>query len=148
IMFEDEIVLRDSRTNLLIDAYTTDVYRVDGGMSMVAQGAFGEWDDWEIVINSDARLGMERFEKLVSHLDRSDWAIPAPFNTLSGFGACHFRGRIDLQKGQDKIPQECVVDFQGPKQVFKINSQGDFELIFSDEGIRPHMNAKIELVDV
>ena len=108
--------------------------------------------DWRLETEIEAELRLREFRKLVRALSRTDWAIPAPFNSMDGESVLAVSGNASLQEGRIPLRLATTLDSRG--QNFDVEASG--ALSFDSQALQagsfanisPHLDLNILLSDV
>lgn len=90
------------------------------------------FDRWIHSTRFSAHVKNTSFEKLVTSLESTDWAVPAPFSTLKGTITSTIDGTLDL-KNTSRIPFSIVTDLKSSVQKFLTKGEGVFSFSNAEE---------------
>jgi TamB, inner membrane protein subunit of TAM complex len=81
--------------------------------------------DWQIHSKVDVELAIAEFHNLVEILDKTAYAVPAPFHVLHG--EVHFMAKGELNPRGGEIPLELHTELHSKEQNFVVDSKGHFK---------------------
>jgi hypothetical protein len=78
-------------------------------------------------VDVSSQLAFDRFQPVVKRLEETDFAVPAPFNTLDGRIYCNIEGRIRKMGAIMHLPLDCGTELSSVAQSMFIQARGTIE---------------------
>ncbi|WP_141732524.1 translocation/assembly module TamB domain-containing protein [Oligoflexus tunisiensis] len=104
------------------------LYTLRGQTSVELSGrVMGGVDDITATIDVSSQLAFDRFQPVVKRLEETDFAVPAPFNTLDGRIYCNIEGRIRKMGAIMDLPLDCGTELSSVTQSMFIQARGTIE---------------------
>jgi hypothetical protein len=88
-------------------------------------------EDWILESEADLSILMAHFQKLVTTLNHSAFAIPAPFRVLDGTVELKLKGDIDLAQNRGTVPVEFKTELASNHEKFNTEGKGELAYEFS-----------------
>ncbi len=88
---------------------------------------FGGLKELTAVVEADSQISVDRFQPIVKRLTRTEFSIPAPFNTLDGRISCDFQGRISRMGETIYLPMKCGTELASEAQSLFVTAEGVIE---------------------
>ncbi len=85
---------------------------------------FGGLKSLHMVIDTNTQITLDKFQAVVNRLSKTDFYVPAPFNTLDGHIQCDVQGRIQQLGALIHLPVSCTVDLKSEAQALFVTARG------------------------
>lgn len=122
---------------------------VSGNVQTRFKGVPGQYPEgWEVLTDLDLKLGLQHFQKLVSVLHRTDFAVPAPVNALEGTIAVELKGRANLTRKNGQVPIEFKTNLSSKEQSLKTEGKGNLTYEYAPDYLGSHLVFNLQLTDV
>jgi hypothetical protein len=104
------------------------LYTLRGQTQVKLSGrVLGGLDDVNADVDVSSQLVFDRFQPVVKRLEETDFAVPAPFNTLDGRIYCNIEGRIQKLGAMMNLPLDCGTELSSVTQSMFIKANGVIE---------------------
>lgn len=134
--------------NPLLDSAFQDHSKVQAGISATLDGNFSELPpNWIKTSNIEAHFSTFRFEKLVTLLENTSYAVPAPFADLKGKSDLNIQGQWNPEQ-RSEISISFNTHLGSATQKFSTNGAGTLVFTQTAGRIFPKIDAKLSLSDV
>ena len=144
----EEIRFSNSSGRFDLVPLINDLYKMSGGLDFVLNGSLGTGKTPNLALKVDSVIELDRFERLVKHLENSNYSIPAPLNTLAGKAGCDIKGEVNLAAEKISVPHTCSINLRGDQQALVVEESGVFSVQFVEGGIAPDLVSNIVLREI
>ncbi len=144
----EEIKFTNSSGRFDLLPLINDLYKMSGGLDFTLNGALGSEKTPDLSLKIDSIIELDRFEKLVKHLENSNYSIPAPLNTLAGKASCEVKGVVNLAAETISVPHACSINFRGDQQALVVEESGVFRVQFVEGGVAPDLQSNVVLREI
>ncbi len=135
---------------------TQDLLNLHGRLAADFAGIPSQYPkDWKLLTDVDVALRFPYFRKVVAALEKTAFAVPAPFAVLDGEIELALRGKTDLIQGDGKIPFELRTDLKSAEESLKTEGKGNLSYLYmpnQDANLAQRRNGRfefdLELTDV
>lgn len=135
-----------SNVQLQLTPFVTETLEYSGKIQGQVNAIMGERaSDLQSSIDFDTSVTIKNFARLVETLHYSPWAIPAPFNVLTGTASCGLKGRYTTVKDVALIPVQCRTDLTSPEQMLLTKADGVLELDLNGKQVKPSIRGDVTL---
>jgi hypothetical protein len=104
--------------------FVSPLYRLSGEADARFAGNPASPGKIGLTLNSDFAVDVDHFEKVVTYLQGTSLAIPAPFNSLQGHLSCSLRGSVSSKKGTAMLPLVCTTNLHDGIQTIETALEG------------------------
>ena len=103
---------------------------------------------WKLVSTADVSVLLNSFQKLKRTLEKTPYAIPAPFNVFTGEVEFQVKGMVDIAGFQGILPVTFATRLSSPEQTFNTEGKGELKYKYSKKADKSHLTLDLALSDV
>ncbi len=131
----------------VLDPVLSPLFKGYGSINADVEGRVNEFPlNGKIQTDLGIKLEVPRFEKLVRHLENTEWAVPAPANVFTGTWVVDIKGNSDLKSGQ--FPIQLATRLNSKTQTFDLDGSGLIQVEGLLDQPQPYFHLDLALSNV
>ncbi len=139
----------DGHLNVSLVPFSRELFDAKGSSRVTFSGVPSEYPKgWQITADSDVSFLSKRFQKIAQALERTAFAVPAPFNALDGLLEFRIQGRSNLIGNTGQVPVTFRTRLKSQEQDFNTDGKGELVYRFANSGSKSELTLELQLAQV